>query len=89
MDIGSDCYCFRKCEKELPAVSHFCEITLWQPPPPFDQEFFRARTDEQLRKGIRPMQSLNRAPMPHFAGELTADEVRQVLGYLRTLPPET
>jgi hypothetical protein len=28
MDIGSDCYCFRKCEKELPVVSHFCEISL-------------------------------------------------------------
>jgi hypothetical protein len=28
MDIGSGCYCFRKCEKELPVVSHFCEISL-------------------------------------------------------------
>jgi mono/diheme cytochrome c family protein len=61
----------------------------WEPPPPFDQEFFRARTDEQLRKGVRRMLTLNRAPMPHFAGELTADDVRQVLGYLRTLPPES
>jgi mono/diheme cytochrome c family protein len=61
----------------------------WESPPPFDQEFFRARTDEQLSKGIRRMLSLNRAPMPHFAGDLTAEEVRQVLGYLRTLPPES
>jgi len=53
-------------------------------PPPFDQEFFRARTDEQLREGIRRMLTLNRAPMPHFAGDLTAEEVQQVLGYLRT-----
>ena len=61
----------------------------WEPPPSFDQEFFRARTDDQLRQGVRRMLTLNRAPMPHFAGELTADEVRQVLSYLRTLPPES
>jgi mono/diheme cytochrome c family protein len=61
----------------------------WKPPPPFDHEFFRRRNEEQLRKGIRHMLTLYRAPMPHFAGELTADEVRQVLGYLRTLPPES
>ena len=61
----------------------------WQPPPVLDAEFFRARTDEQLRTGIRRMVTLNRAPMPHFAGDLTADQVRQVLSYLRTLPPES
>ena len=61
----------------------------WQPPPPFDKEFFRTHTDEQLRKGVRRMLMLNLAPMPHFAGELTADEVRQILSYLRTLPPES
>ena len=61
----------------------------WEPPPPLDQEFFRTRTDEQLRKSIRHMLTLNREPMPHFAGELTADQVRQVLSYLRTLPPES
>jgi mono/diheme cytochrome c family protein len=60
----------------------------WQPPPPLDKEFFQKRTDEQLRKSIRRMLTLNRAPMPHFAGDLTADQVRQILGYLRTLPPE-
>jgi|GEM_PF-1016615 len=61
----------------------------WQQPPSFDQDFFRTRTDEQLRKGIRHMLTLYRAPMPHFAGELTADQVRQILGYLRALPPES
>ena len=61
----------------------------WQPPPTLDNEFFSARTDEQLRQGIRRMLTINRAPMPHFAGELTADEVRQVLSHLRTLPPES
>lgn len=61
----------------------------WEPPPSLDKEFFRTHTDEQLRIGIRRMLTLNRAPMPHFAGELTAEEVRQVLSYLRTLPPES
>jgi hypothetical protein len=28
----------------------------------------------------------NRAVMPHFAGGLTAKEVRQILAYLRSLP---
>jgi mono/diheme cytochrome c family protein len=61
----------------------------WTPPPALDKEFFRQRTDEQLRKSVRHMLTLNRAPMPHFAGELTADQVRQVLSYLRSLPPES
>ena len=26
---------------------------------------------------------------PHFAGEISADKVRQILTYLRTLPPES
>jgi mono/diheme cytochrome c family protein len=60
----------------------------WKPPPPFDAAFFRKRTDEQLRKSIGHMLTLNRAPMPHFAGELTAEQVREVVSYLRTLPPE-
>ncbi len=60
----------------------------WEPPPALDHEFFRTRNDERLRKGIRRMLTLNRMPMPHFAGELTAEQVRLVIGYLRTLPPE-
>lgn len=61
----------------------------WKPPPVFDTEFFRKRKDDQLRKGIRHMLTLYRAPMPHFAGELTTDQVREVLQYLRTLPSES
>jgi mono/diheme cytochrome c family protein len=61
----------------------------WEQPPAFDEAFFRARTDEQLRKGITHMRTLNQVSMPHFAGELTAEQVRQVLSYLRTLPPES
>jgi mono/diheme cytochrome c family protein len=61
----------------------------WKAPPPFDQEFFRQRSDEQLRKGIGHMLRLYRAPMPHFAGDLTADQVREVLKYLRSLPAQS
>jgi mono/diheme cytochrome c family protein len=61
----------------------------WAQPPALDKEFFRTRTEEQLRKGVHHMLTLNRAPMPHFAGELTADQVQQVLSYLRSLPPES
>lgn len=61
----------------------------WKPPPPFDREFFRKRNDAQLRNGVRHMLTLYRASMPHFAGELTAEQVREVVGYLRSLPPES
>jgi mono/diheme cytochrome c family protein len=27
--------------------------------------------------------------MPHFAGELTAEQVREIVTYLRTLSPES
>lgn len=60
----------------------------WKPPPPLDKEFLRKHSDAQLRKGVRHMLTLYRAPMPHFAGELKADEVREIVGYLRNLPPE-
>ncbi|MGE0827057.1 MAG: c-type cytochrome [Candidatus Binatia bacterium] len=61
----------------------------WEPPPAFDAEFFRSRTEEQIRTGIRHMLDLKRMVMPHFAGDLTAEQVRQILGYVRSLPPET
>lgn len=61
-----------------------------QPPPPaFDRAYFQSHTDEQLRPKILHMVKLNRIAMPHFAGELTAEQVREVVKYLRTLPPES
>jgi mono/diheme cytochrome c family protein len=61
-----------------------------QPPPPaFDRAYFQRHTDEQLRPKIIHMVKLNRIAMPHFAGELTAEQVREIVKYLRTLPPES
>ena len=42
-----------------------------------------------MRVWIRHLLKENRAVMPHFAGEISADKVRQILTYLRTLPPES
>jgi len=58
-------------------------------PPTFDEEYFRTHSEQQIRTGITHMFKLSRGVMPHFAGELTADQVRQILSYLRTLPPES
>jgi mono/diheme cytochrome c family protein len=58
-----------------------------KPPPVFDQAYMRAHTDEQLQGWTRHMLKENSVGMPHFAGELNAEQVRQILTYLRTLPP--
>jgi mono/diheme cytochrome c family protein len=58
-------------------------------PPAFDRAYFQSHTDEQLRPKITHMVKLNRVAMPHFAGELTAEQVREVVRYLRTLSPES
>jgi len=58
-----------------------------KPPPVFDQAYMRAHTDEQLRGWTRHMLKENSVGMPHFAGELNAEQVRQILTYLHTLPP--
>jgi mono/diheme cytochrome c family protein len=57
--------------------------------PVFDQHYMATHTDEELRGWTRHMLKQNRAVMPHFAGELDAEEVRQILAYLRSLPPQT
>lgn len=53
--------------------------------PIFDAFYFQNRTDEQLRSLIKHMLAVNRATMPHFAGQLFKDEVAQILTYLRSL----
>lgn len=57
--------------------------------PTFDQTYFRTHTDEQIRAQIQHMRKKHRTVMPHFAGELSADDMSQILTYLRTLPPES
>jgi mono/diheme cytochrome c family protein len=58
-------------------------------PPSFDRAYFQQHTDEQLRPKVTHMLKLNRVAMPHFAGELTAEQVREIVKYLRTLSPES
>jgi mono/diheme cytochrome c family protein len=57
--------------------------------PTFDEEYFRAHSEEHVRLWVRHMLQENRTVMPHFSGELNAEEVRQILAYLRALPPES
>jgi mono/diheme cytochrome c family protein len=56
-------------------------------PPVFDQSYMQAHSDEQLRVWVRHMFKEDKVGMPHFAGELNAEQVRQILAYLRNLPP--
>jgi mono/diheme cytochrome c family protein len=62
---------------------------IFQNMPTFDQEYFRTHSDEHIRAGIQHMRKQSRPAMPHFAGELNADEVSQILTYLRNLLPES
>lgn len=59
-----------------------------EPTPTFDRKYFQTHTTEQVRAGITHMLKLNQIAMPHFAGELTSDQVREIVTYLRSLPPE-
>ena len=56
-------------------------------PPAFDRAYFQQHTDEQLWPKIAHMLEMSRVVMPHFAGELTAEQVREIVTYLRTLSP--
>lgn len=59
------------------------------PVPRFDEDYFRTRTDDHVRTWIRHMLKENRTVMPHFSGELNAEEVRLIFAYLRSVPPES
>lgn len=55
--------------------------------PTFDEEYFQTRSEDHLRLWVRHMLKENRVVMPHFSGGLNAEEVRQILAYLRSLLP--
>lgn len=57
--------------------------------PALDQTYLRTHTREQVRMGIQHMRKQSRPAMPHFAGDLSTDEVSDIVIYLRTLPPES
>jgi mono/diheme cytochrome c family protein len=54
--------------------------------PVFNKKYVQAHTDEQLRGWVRHMLKQHRTVMPHFGGDLNAEDVRQILSYLRSLP---
>lgn len=57
--------------------------------PVFDKKYFNTHTDEQVRGWVRHMLTQHRAVMPHFGGDLNAEEIRQILAYLRSLAPQS
>jgi mono/diheme cytochrome c family protein len=52
----------------------------------FNQTYFRTRPEAHVRSWVRHMLRQSRAIMPHFAGELSKEEIRQIIAYLRSLP---
>lgn len=53
--------------------------------PSFDYAYFQTHTTEQVRVGIQHMQRQPRPAMPHFAPQLSADEMADIVTYLRSL----
>lgn len=53
--------------------------------PIFDKKYMQTHTDAQLREWVRHMLKEHRSVMPHFGGDLNAEQVRQILAYLRSL----
>jgi mono/diheme cytochrome c family protein len=51
----------------------------------FNQTYFRTRPEAQVRRNVQHMLWQGRAIMPHFNGQLSRDEVREILNYLRSL----
>ena len=52
----------------------------------FNQTYFRTRPEALVRDRVRHMLRQSRAVMPHFAAELSQDEIRHIIAYLRSLP---
>jgi mono/diheme cytochrome c family protein len=51
----------------------------------FNSAYFRVRSEGQVRGWVQHMVQRSRALMPHFAGEISRDDVRHILSYLKTL----
>jgi mono/diheme cytochrome c family protein len=52
----------------------------------FNQAYFRTHSEAHIRSWVSHMLKGSRSIMPHFAGELSPDEIRHILAYLRSLP---
>lgn len=53
--------------------------------PVFDKKYLQAHSDKQLHGWVRHMLKQHHTAMPHFGGDLNAEDVRQILTYLRSL----
>jgi mono/diheme cytochrome c family protein len=53
--------------------------------PVFDKKYLQAHNDKQLQGWVRQMLKQYSTAMPHFGGDLNAEDVRQILAYLRSL----
>jgi mono/diheme cytochrome c family protein len=51
----------------------------------FNQAYFWAHSAEEVRLDVQHMLQQSRAIMPHFNGERSKEEVREILTYLHTL----
>jgi mono/diheme cytochrome c family protein len=52
----------------------------------FNKTYFRIPPEAHVRGWVRHMLRQSRAIMPHFAGELSKEQIRYILAYLRSLP---
>lgn len=57
-------------------------------PPRLDAAYLAKHSDNDLRSASQHFLKQSRPAMPHFSGQLSADEVLDIVHYLRTLPPE-
>ncbi|MBM4256721.1 MAG: c-type cytochrome [Deltaproteobacteria bacterium] len=55
------------------------------PPPHFDEPYFRTRSVDQIRTSVLHMRRQPRPTMPHLARQLTADDAFEIVRYLRSL----
>ena len=54
----------------------------------FDDAYLKSHTDNQLRPRVQHLLENTSATMPHFAGDLNPDQVRQIFRYLNSLIAE-
>lgn len=57
-------------------------------PPRLDAAYFATHNADDLRIASQHFPKQSRPAMPHFSNQLSADEVMDIVHYLRTLPPE-
>jgi mono/diheme cytochrome c family protein len=67
-------------------TGHLAEATA--PEFAFTEEYFDKKSPDEIRKGIWHMLRDKNPSMPHFREALSETEVKAIIRYLRTLPPQ-